>query len=98
MKGPRRMLMIVVGLTGLGGMVAALFYHRTACYGSHLASGDWQYGWPIRYGFDQDDVVGEFLWTLASFRPTVFVADAVIGLALGGAGGLTVIGCVTRFM
>src|SRR5215470_12098681 len=94
MKRSRTMLLTTVALAGIAGTVATLFYHRTACYGSHLAIGDWEYGWPFRYGFDQDDVAGELLWTLSSFHPIAFAADAIIGLAVGVIGGLTVVRCV----
>ncbi len=44
---------------------------------------DYYWGWPLSYGRDQNDVVGEFLWMLSGFSWLRFAADLAIGLALG---------------
>jgi hypothetical protein len=58
-------------------------YQTTAVYSNGPALGDSQYGWPFRYGFDQQDVIGEFLWNLAGFNVLAFLADIIVGVAAG---------------
>ena len=65
------------------GSVICLLYHGTAIYSYGPAKWDSQYGWPFRYGFDQNDVVGEFFYNLSSFDWVACTIDAVIGFIIG---------------
>lgn len=71
-----------------------LYFHRFAVYGGEVATGDFQYGWPFRYGFDQNDVMGEVLYTLAGFNFFAFAANLLIGIITGGIVGWT----ITQFL
>ena len=69
----------------LAGALICVCYHSVAIYSYGPAYGDSQYGFPFVYGYDQDDVRGEFLFRLAGFKSSSFVLDLFIGGIIGSA-------------
>jgi hypothetical protein len=56
MKVVQNIRLLILSL--IAGLLPCLFYHTTAIYSYGPAYGDYQYGWPLVYGYDQFDVRG----------------------------------------
>lgn len=80
---PGRNKAFVPIMCALLGVTVCLSYHSTAIYSYGPASRDSQYGWPLRYGFDQHDVLGEFFVRLSGFDWIACCIDVAIGALIG---------------